>query len=189
MFVEIVDFQLVHYKFMDNSSQVHIYTGTGKGKTTSALGLALRANSVQMKVLIIYFDKTKEYCSEIKSLDKLGIEYKFFGEDRMFNGAFRSGYKEKDIENIKKAWIFSQEKLDNGIYDLIILDEIINCLHYLDIDEIMEKIKNRKEGIELVLTGRNAPVELIEMADLVTDNREIKHYFKKGLKARRGIEY
>ncbi|MDD3284287.1 MAG: cob(I)yrinic acid a,c-diamide adenosyltransferase [Patescibacteria group bacterium] len=173
---------------MDNLGKIHIYTGNGKGKTTSALGLALRANSSGFRVIIIYFDKSRDNCTEYIGLDKLGIDYKFFGINRIFDNKFRFGYNDSDIGEISKAWSFVKSIILSSEYDLIVLDEIINCLDYIDMKELESVLKSNNKS-ELVLTGRNAPDNIIELADLVTENLEIKHYFQKKYPARKGIEY
>lgn len=173
---------------MNNLGKIHVYTGNGKGKTTSALGLAMRASSAGYKVIIIYFDKIKDNCTECVALDKLNIDYKFFGTNRIFDNKFRFGYNDEDILEISNAWNFAKNIISSDKYDLIILDEIINCLNYLDIEEIKSALKSNKNS-ELIFTGRNAPKSIIELADLVTENLEVKHYFQDGFLARRGIEY
>ena len=173
---------------MSDLGKIHIYTGNGKGKTTSALGLVIRANSSGLKVIIIYFDKLACNCTEYIALDKLGIDYKFFGINRIFDNKFRFGYNDNDISEISNAWNFAKNVISSGEYDLIALDEIINCLNYIDTKEL-ELILKSKNKSELILTGRNAPDNIIELADLVTENLEIKHYFKNGCSARKGIEY
>ena len=166
---------------------VQVYTGDGKGKTTAALGLALRAAGAGLRVYIGQFMKKREY-SELKSLRrfKSAIKIEQFGR-RCFIGQ----------KLLKKDKLLAQEGLEkikriiqDGKYDLVILDEANLALSYglLSEEEVIKIIKNRPKTQEIVLTGRKAPRRIIELADLVTEMKEIKHYFSKGVKARAGIE-
>jgi len=166
---------------------VHIYTGDGKGKTTAAIGLAIRAIGCGLKVFLAQFIKGMKY-SEIKLLESLGDSIKIIQYGR---GCFIKGKPtEEDIEAAQKGLIKAKEIMLSGDYDLVILDEI-NVAQYfglLSVSDILDFIKDRPENIELILTGRRADERLIEKADLVTEMKEIKHYYEKGVKARQGIE-
>ena len=166
---------------------IHVYTGNGKGKTTAALGLALRATGAGLKVYIGQFMKKRNY-SELKSLEKFSesITIEQFGRQRFIGQKVTEEDKllaQEGFEKVKKV-------IDDGKYNLIILDEINVALSYglLKEDEVIEIIKCRPKAQEIVLTGRNAPNKIVELADLVTEMKEIKHYFKHGVKARKGIE-
>lgn len=172
---------------MQNKGLIHIYTGNGKGKTTSALGLALRASGAGKKVFIAQFVKGMHY-SELDSIKKHeNIELKQFGRDCFIE-------KTPVLEDIKAA----QDGLEyvNGIihkneFDMIILDEIFIALFYKLIfsEELKKLISEKHNNIEMILTGRYAPEEFIEIADLVTEMKEIKHYYNTGIEARPGIEF
>ncbi len=166
---------------------VQVYTGNGKGKTTAALGLALRAAGAGLKVYIGQFMKQRDY-SELKSLEKFqdNIKIEQFGRQRFIGQKIT---KEDEIsaqegfERIKKIARDSE-------YDLVILDEINVVLGYglVNEKELIKIIKDRPQTQEIVLTGRSASQGIMESADLVTEMKQIKHYFSKGVKARKGIE-
>ena len=166
---------------------VQVYTGDGKGKTTSALGLALRAQGAGPKVYIGQFMKKRNY-SELKPLQKLksNITVEQFGRKRFICQEIT------EEDKLLARWGFEKIKtiIQGGKYDLVILDEINVALNYglLKEKEVVDVIKSRHEGQEIVLTGRNAPRDIVKLADLVTEMKEIKHYFSKGVKARAGIE-
>jgi cob(I)alamin adenosyltransferase len=174
---------------------IQVYTGDGKGKTTAALGLALRAAGQGLKVYMIQFLKSPKHSSgELKLKDAIG---KNFSLNRL-NTPWWSLKSFKNDEHIKRMKEILEEEMRrlkdiilSGQYDLIILDEINVCLFYgfIDLKEFIGILKEKPEAVELVLTGRYAPEELKDAADLVTEMRMIKHPFSKGLKARKGIEY
>ena len=166
---------------------VQVYTGGGKGKTTAALGLALRAAGAGLKVYIGQFMKKRKY-SELKSLQKLkgNITMEQFGRARFI----RQKITEEDKMPARRGFEKIKKIIQSGKYDLVILDEINVALSYglLSKEEIIGIIKSRPKTQEIVLTGRNAPRDIVKLADLVTEMKEIKHYFSKGIKARAGIE-
>lgn len=166
---------------------VQIYTGNGKGKTTAALGLALRATGAGLNVYIGQFIKNKAY-SEIKTLKKIKkIKIEQYGR-----GCFIKRHPKKiDIEYAQKGLRKAQKNIMSGKYDMIILDEVIITLKLgiTEIKEIVNIIKRKPRHVELVLTGRYCPQILFKHADLITEMKEIKHPYKKGIKARLGIEY
>ncbi len=164
---------------------IQIYTGEGKGKTTAAIGLCIRALGAGWKVLFVQFLKHGEY-SEIKALKKFEpqIHIAQFGI-----GKFVRGKPSKEEINIAQEGIkFVKQQLKN--YDLVILDEINVAIHFnvVSLEEVINVVKNKPKSTELVLTGRWAKKELIKIADLVTNMEPVKHYFKKGVKSRIGIE-
>ena len=171
---------------MENKGQIHIYTGNGKGKTTAALGLSLRAICAGKKVFFGQFVKGMDY-SELKAMEYLpGFKMEQFGRDCfIFNEP-----KEEDILVAKEGLEYCKNIIEKGEYDLVVLDELNIALYYMlfSIEEVIETIKAKDDKVELVITGRYAPEELVELADLVTEMKEIKHYYKKGLEARKGIE-
>ena len=166
---------------------VQVYTGNGKGKTTAALGLALRAAGADLKVYIGQFMKKGKY-SELKSLQKLkdNVTVEQFGRARFI----RQKIAEEDRLLARRGFEKIKKIIQNGKYDLVILDEINVALSYglLSKEKVIGIIKSRPKTQEIVLTGRNAPRDIVKLADLVTEMKEIKHYFSKGVKARTGIE-
>ena len=165
-----------------------IYTGNGKGKTTAALGLITRAVGSNLKIFLCQFLKGRDY-GELYTLKK----FETVTHERYGRGGFIRS-KEYVTDEDKKLMREGYESLKKALlsekYDIVIADEILGTLRYdlISIEEIKFLIKNKPETTEFVLTGRNAPDELIEMADLVTEMREVKHYFQKGVMARKGIE-
>ena len=165
-----------------------IYTGNGKGKTTAALGLLTRAVGHNFKIFLCQFLQGRDY-GELHTLKK----FETVTHERYGRGVFIKN-KEFVTDEDKKLMREGYESLKNallrGKYDIVIADEILGTLRYdlISVDEIKFLIKNKPETTELILTGRNAPDELIEMADLVTEMREVKHYFQKGIMSRKGIE-
>jgi len=165
---------------------VHVYTGKGKGKTTAAFGLAIRAVGAGKNVYIAQFVKGMKY-SELKSLKKIErIEIKQYG----LNCFIKGKAEEEDINAARKGLEEVAKILKSGEYELVILDEA-NIAVYYDLfseEQLIEAIENRSEEVEVVITGRYAADKIIEYADLVTEMKEIKHYYQKGVKARIGIE-
>lgn len=173
---------------------VLINTGNGKGKTTAAMGLAMRAAGHDMKVLILQFIKSGRETGEAKIIKErlkplIDIEQLGEGFIRFKDG--KPDPTDKQIKNARDSFKYARDKIESKKYDLIVLDEINNLVDYniLKVEEVAEVIKNKPEGLCLVLTGRNAPPELIDIADTVTEMKEIKHAFLEGIKARKGIEY
>jgi cob(I)alamin adenosyltransferase len=170
-----------------NSGYVQVYTGNGKGKTTAAIGLAVRAAGAGFKIYFCQFLKGQN-CSEIAPLNRFKdfIEIKQFG-----NESFISGMpSESDVSNALNGFEESLNAVMSGSYDLVILDEINYAiyLNLIKLQSVVQLIKNKPAHVEIVLTGRNAAKEIIEIADLVSEIKEIKHYFQKGVLARKGIE-
>lgn len=170
-----------------DKGQIHIYTGNGKGKTTAALGLSLRAVCAGKKVFFGQFIKGMDY-SELKAAEYLpGFEIRQFGRDCfIYNEP-----KEEDILAAREGLNICKEIIKNKDYDLVVLDELNIALYYklFPVEEVIEMLENRADKVEIVITGRYAPQELIDLAHLVTEMKEIKHYYKTGLKARLGIEF
>lgn len=166
---------------------VHIYTGDGKGKTTAAIGLAIRAVGAGFKVLIVQFIKNGDY-SEIKALNKFSdfITIKQFGLGHFIKGV-------PSTEDFNAAQIGIEETdsmVCSGDYEMVILDEanVAVKLGLFSVDDLLYIIGNKPDNVELIITGREAEQKLIEKADLVTEMKEIKHYFRNGVMARVGIE-
>ncbi|HJW97672.1 MAG TPA: cob(I)yrinic acid a,c-diamide adenosyltransferase [Candidatus Bathyarchaeia archaeon] len=168
---------------------VQVYTGNGKGKTSAAFGLALRAVGRGLKVYIVQFIKGGFDYGELYIIDKLpGLTLKAYGRGRFIS---EKPPDKVDVELARDALKKAQEVVNNGDVDVVILDEInvALSLKLINIDEVLELIKKKPEQMELVLTGRKAPVEIVQAADLVTEMIEIKHPYNSGFKARKGIEY
>ena len=165
---------------------VQVYTGDGKGKTTAALGLALRAAGAGLNVYIAQFVKGMRY-SELNMISKLqNISLKQYGRDCFI-------YKDPEAEDIEAArdgLKEAKEKMCSGEYQLIILDEANIATYYnlFSVDDLLDFIREKPEGVELVITGRRADPRIIAAADLVTEMKEIKHYYQDGVEAREGIE-
>ena len=165
---------------------VQVYTGKGKGKTTAAWGQAMRASGQGLKVGIIQFFKGKG-SGEAKVAKKLNLSVYSFCPVHPFFG----GKREKLKRECREAIAFAKEMLRSKKYDLIILDEINIAMkdRLIEVNEVLDLIKKKPKEVELILTGRGAPKKIIEAAGLVTEMREIKHPYQKGIKGRRGIEY
>lgn len=169
-----------------------VHTGPGKGKTTAALGTALRAVGQGLKVLMVQFIKGSWHYGELDAARMLG-------EDRfkilpMGRGFVKIGAEKPDPEDIRlveEAWRFASEKIRASEYDLVILDEINYAVSYkmLDPERVVEALKQKPEMVHVILTGRNAHPSIVDCADLVTEMREVKHPYQKGIVAQRGIEY
>ena len=166
---------------------VQIYTGNGKGKTTAALGLALRAAGAGLNVYIGQFIKNKAY-SEIKTLKKIkNIKIEQYGR-----GCFiKKKPKKIDVEYAQRGLSKAQNNIVSGKYDIVILDEanIALDLGLIKIKDVFNLIKHKPISVELILTGRYCPRKLLKYAGLVTEMKEVKHPYRKGIKARLGIEY
>ena len=178
---------------MAKKGLLHIYTGEGKGKTTASIGLAVRAAGSGLRVLFVQFFKEDSAHSGEKEVFRsagLGIELvRSNCRHPMFT-------KEKtDLERLKStvAVTFKEatEKAASGGYGLLVLDEVISAINggWLSLGDVIAFLEKRPEGLEVVLTGRNAPVELVKMADYVTEMLKIKHPFDAGVQARKGIEF
>ena len=167
---------------------IHVYTGNGKGKTTAAFGLALRAEGAGLKVFIGQFVKGKTYNENVAVARYLkNITVKQFGL-----GCFIVNTPtDDDITAAGKGLDEMRKIIQKGKHDLVIMDEVNIALYYklFEVDELIEIIKGKPDHVELVLTGRYAPGEIIEVADMVTEMKEIKHYYTKGIEARKGIEF
>jgi len=171
----------------------HIYTGTGKGKTTAALGLMLRALGWRRKVLFVQFFKGIETGEKImlEYLASQGFPVSFMQAGRKYFIPIEKP-KHEDVEIIRKGFSLALKKMRILKPDIVVFDEINLALAYniLDLNSIMKVISElEKANVEIIFTGRYAPKELIEVADLVTNMVKVKHYFDKGIKARKGIEY
>jgi len=169
-----------------------VYTGPGKGKTTCALGTAFRAVGQGLRVLMVQFIKGSWHYGELDAAKMLGDDK--FEIRPMGRGFIKLGGTETDPEDIKlceECWNFCKEQIYSGKYDLVILDEINYVISYkiLDAEKVAAALSNRPERVHVICTGRNAHPKLVEIADLVTEMREVKHPYTKGILAQRGIDY
>lgn len=172
---------------MENKGFIQVYTGNGKGKTTAALGLALRAYGAGKQIYIGQFIKGKPY-SELDSIRLYlpKIVVKQYG----LNCFIENDPKEEDIVAAQIGLDEMKNIIDSGKYDLVIMDELNIALYYklIDINKVLEILKNKPEHVEIVITGRYVHEKIAEIADLVTEMHEFKHYYHKGVEARIGIE-
>ncbi len=168
-----------------------VNTGDGKGKTSAALGVLIRAAGRRMNGALIQFMKSKtDRYGEHESLEKLGVEVHTMGDGFTWD----TNDKTQDIKTSEETWKLCVEKMRSEEYDLLVFDEIVYVLDYkfLDVNEVLSEIKTVREKqphLHIIMTGRNAPPELVEAADLVTEMKEIKHPFNAGIYAQQGIEF
>ena len=166
---------------------IQVYTGDGKGKTTAALGLALRASGAGLKVLIAQFVKKKR-CSEHRALERLGG----LVTCRQYGTGFVMGQRgnETEVRAAQKGMREVTQLVASGEYDVVILDEINVSVRkgLVSVGDLLKLLDERPAGVEMVLTGRDADRRIIRRADLVTEMKEIRHYMGKGVDARKGIE-
>jgi cob(I)alamin adenosyltransferase len=171
---------------MLSKGYVQVYTGNGKGKTTAALGLALRCLCAGNRVFMGQFMKGQDY-SELRAPEFLGgLTMKQFGDVNFVRGEA----SEDDVRRAKAGLAVVEEALASGKYDMVILDEANTAMHYgmVTVEEVLAAIGKRPERTEVVLTGRHAPQGIIDAADLVTEMVEVKHYYNKGVASRAGVE-
>jgi len=169
---------------------IQVYTGEGKGKTTAALGLAMRAAGSGLKVCMVQFIKGYKNIGELKAAKKFSNNLQII----QFHEDTKTGIgvpNQKHQIAAKKALRYVQKIIKEAKHDLVILDEINNAIFYklIPVKKVLEILDSKPTKMELVLTGRNAPAEILEKAHLVTEMKKIKHPFDKGITGRRGIEY
>jgi len=168
---------------------IQIYTGNGKGKTTAAMGQAIRAAGQGMQILIIMFMKSYQY-SELTALERFAdrIKIERYGDDEFV--LKKQPPSEEDLNTARRGLDSARRAMIAKKFDLIILDEICVAAYFKLVDpkQITELLNDKPEDVELILTGRYCPQQWIEKADLVTEMREIKHYYQKGILARRGFD-
>jgi len=169
-----------------------VITGHGKGKTTSALGIALRAAGYNMKVCIIEFLKGDMYSGEIDGIKRLSPNVEIHLTGKGFCGIMDDRYPfEEHRANARHALKLAKEKMFSGNYDILILDEINNALKLklVDLPQVLELIENKPPLMHLILTGRDAHPDVIEKAHIVTEMKEIKHSYRQGIEPQKGIDY
>ena len=168
---------------------IQVYTGNGKGKTTASLGLAMRASGQKKKVLMIQFMKGKVNYGELKSAKLLpGFTIRQFGRPSFVD---KKNPAPADIKGAQQALDFAAKTIGSKRYDIIILDELNVALDFklIPLDEVLLMLAWAPKELELVITGRNAHPKVIRLADLVSEVREVKHYYRQGVQARKGIEF
>lgn len=168
-----------------------VFTGNGKGKTSAAMGTALRAVGQGMRVLMIQFIKGSWHYGELDAVKAFGENFQIRPMGRGFVKVGAEKPDAEDIRLVQEAWKAAVEAFHADRYDMIILDEINYAVHYgmISLDQVLNDIAARPTQLHVICTGRNAQDRLIDAADLVSEIREIKHPFEKGILAQRGIEY
>ena len=177
---------------MGQKGLVIVYTGGGKGKTSAALGLVLRAVGYNHKVCMVQFVKGSWHYGELDSAKRLAPEFEMITAGKGFVGILDDkSPREEHVKAANDTLMISKEKIASGKFDVVILDEIDYAiqLELLKLDDVIDLIKSKPTELDLVLTGNHAAQEVIELADLVTEMKEIKHPFKSGLKAKKGIDF
>jgi len=168
---------------------IQVYTGNGKGKTTAALGLALRAVGHGMKVLMVQFMKGNVQCGELESARKLSpyLTIKQVGRETFIS---KPNPDPKDLQLAQEGFLIAKKAIQNKEYDIVILDEINLAIDYalIPVKDLLQLIDSKPETVELILTGRNVRREILQRADLVTEMVDRKHYYDRGVPAREGIE-
>ena len=177
---------------MSQKGLVIVYTGGGKGKTSAALGLVLRAVGYNHKVCMVQFVKGSWHYGELDSAKRLAPEFEMITAGKGFVGILDDkSPREEHVKAANDTLAISKEKIMSGKFDVVILDEINYAvqLELLKLDDVINLIKSKPAELDLVLTGNHASEEVIELADLVTEMKEIKHPFKSGIKAKKGIDF
>lgn len=164
-------------------------TGDGKGKTTAALGVAMRAVGQGLNVSMIQFIKGAWQPGEVKVAPRLAPNLEIIPMGRGFT--WLSKDLSKDRAKAQEAWVLAKEKMSSDRYELVILDEITHAINhgFVDLHDVVEALRGKKESLHVIVTGRDAPAEIIALADLVTEMRLVKHPYDTGVMAQRGIEF
>jgi cob(I)alamin adenosyltransferase len=192
LYLEAVFMKITHLTPKEKKGLVVVITGHGKGKTTTALGIAVRACGHNMRVCIIQFMKGDMYSGEWDGVRKMGCAVELIATGKGFCGIQGNPYPfEEHRENGQKAVQLVHQKMDSGEYDILILDEINNALHLklVDLDQVLQIIQKKPSWMHLVLTGRDAHPQVIELADTVSEIKEVKHAYRKGIEPQPGIDY
>jgi cob(I)alamin adenosyltransferase len=182
---------------MDKESVTHdgmviVYTGNGKGKTTASLGVALRAIGHGFRVCMVQFIKGEWHYGELNSIKRLEPDLELIVAGKGFIGIIDDDHAfEEHVKAANTALNIANQKISLGTFDIIILDEINYAINLgvVKLEDVIKIVKNRPKNVSLILTGNHAREELISLADLVTEMKEIKHPYKKGIKAKKGIDF
>lgn len=182
---------------MDNDSitqdgMVIVYTGNGKGKTTASLGVALRAIGHGYRVCMVQFIKGEWHYGELNSIKRLEPEFELIAGGKGFIGIIDDDHTfEEHVKAANTALNIVDQKISLGTFDIIILDEINYAINLgvLRLEDVIKIVQKRPKNVSLILTGNHAREEIISLADLVTEMKEIKHPYKKGIKAKKGIDF
>jgi cob(I)alamin adenosyltransferase len=168
-----------------------VYTGNGKGKTTSAIGTGLRAYGQGCKVLMLQFIKGTWKYGELEAIKKLEPDFKIVPLGMGFIGVGGKGITDEERQNIRDSWERVKKEVMSDKYDMIIVDEINYVIGYglLPVEEVLELLDTKPARLHLILTGRGAHEKIIEKADIATEMREIKHHYAEGVEAQKGIEF
>ncbi len=174
---------------MSNKGLIIVNTGDGKGKTTAALGTIFRALGYNYHVCMIQFIKGSWHYGELDAAKKFPDTFELIPMGEGFTWETKD--KERDTLVANRTWEFCKKKILSNKYKIVVLDEIniAMSLNYLDIQEVATFLQKKPEDLHIILTGRNAPSEIIEIADMVTEMKAIKHPFQSGIKAQKGIEF
>ena len=167
---------------------VQLYTGDGKGKTTAALGLVLRAAGKGLRPLVLQFMKADPSWGEIVALERLGVPVRQCGLDHW---VIKGEATQEDLAAATAGFQTARELVAAGGYDVVVLDELVTAVFFelVPLQAVLDLIAAKPRGVELVITGRRAPQELVDAADLVTEMKPVKHYYDAGVHARSGIEF
>ncbi len=167
---------------------VQVYTGNGKGKTTAALGLVLRALGQDLRPLVLQFMKSDPAWGEIVMLGRLGVDVVQCGLDHW---VMKGKATPDDLAAAAAGLARARELILGGAYDVVVLDELVTAVSFdlVPLDDVLRLLADKPDFVELVLTGRDAPQGLVEAADLATEMCAVKHYYEAGVRARPGIEY
>ena len=176
---------------MDARGYVIVLTGNGKGKTTSALGMAMRAVGQGMKVVMLQFLKGTWTYGEMEIAKRLAPDFVLRPLGEGFIRVDAENPDPKDVTSARRAWEVCKEALFSGEYGMVVFDELNSTISYglLPVEEVLVALEQRPDKVHVVITGRDAHPDLVEFADLVTEMTEVKHPYQQGLRARRGIEY
>jgi cob(I)alamin adenosyltransferase len=184
--------EITHLAPKEKKGLLVVITGDGKGKTTTALGIAVRACGHDMKVCIIQFMKGDLYAGEWDGIKKMNCQVELFATGKGFCGIQGNPYPYKEHrKNAQEAIQIVNQKMEANPPDILILDEINNALHLklVDLDQVLKIIERKPPQMHLVLTGRNAHPRIIDLADTVTEMMEVKHAYRKGIEPQPGIDY
>ncbi len=167
---------------------VEVFTGDGKGKTTAALGQVMRAAGHGLRTCIVFFMKGDYPYGEFSTLRRFGVDFTVFGVPTLADPAH---LKPEEIEQARQALAAARRAIESRKYDLIVLDEVTVAVAFglLELDEVLDLVRRKPEGLELILTGRYADRKLVDAADLVSEMKTVKHPYDRGVLARKGIEF